>query len=128
MPDSDIQIFTRSVLKVDIATLEYNINIAAEEALNQICDLIVSYAKFYAPVETGSLRDSIRRESGGEQWLTKRVRAGGYIINPKTGRFVDYAGYVESKTPFMQPAVDQIQPEINLIVEGKLQDSLKVMV
>jgi len=71
-------------------------------------------AKVLCPVDTGSLRASIRRESlakpAGSLWEIG-VRAGGYITNPKTGKKVDYASYVEFGTsrmrpkPFLRPAL-----------------------
>ena len=71
-------------------------------------------AKELSPVDTGAMRDSIRverlaREAG--KILYTGIRAGGYIRNPRTGRFVDYASFVEYGTsrqapqPFMRPAV-----------------------
>jgi HK97 gp10 family phage protein len=69
-------------------------------------------AKELCPVDTGSLRKSIRVEttrSGGVE--TVGVAAGGYIINPKTGRRVDYASFVEYGTsrnraqPYLRPAI-----------------------
>jgi len=125
MPQSDLSIFSQSLLKVDVTTLGTLIDEATEKALMQICHLIVAYAISYVPVDRGSLRDSIRIESGGEGWLTKRVRAGGYVTNPRTGRLVDYAAYVEAQTPFMAPALAQVEPEIMSLLTGELHKELK---
>ena len=113
-------------MKVDIAQIRTAIEETLEEILNQVCDLIVGYAQINVLVDTGSLRDSIRKERGGEGlgWKLFRVRAGGYMVNPRTGKLVDYASYVESHTPFLQPAVDMVQPEIYSMLVGKLADKL----
>jgi hypothetical protein len=121
-----IQTFERAVIKTDIALLKENMDAVTEEVLNQICDLIVGYAKIYVPVDTGSLRDSIRKERGGEGlgWRMFRVRAGGHVVNPRTGRYVDYAALVEARYPFMAPALAQVDPEIANLVVGKLMQNI----
>lgn len=105
-------------MKIDIATLKDRIDNIAENVVNQVANLIVGYAKINVPVDTGSLRDSIRRESGDEGWLTKKVRAGGYIVNPKTGRLVDYAAFVEGRYGFMESAVWQAEAEVRMLLEN----------
>lgn len=83
----------------------------AFEVLMQQAQLMRGLAQIYVLVDTGSLRDSIRVERGGEgeHWRQVSVRAGGYVTNPKTGRLVDYAVFVEAKQPFMQPAYEQVR-------------------
>ncbi len=71
-------------------------------------------AKQLVPVDTGSLRKSIRVErfakTAGNITYTG-IAAGGYIINPRTESLVDYAIYVEYGTsrarpqPFIRPAI-----------------------
>ena len=82
--------------------------------LRNLKEKVKEDAKALCPVDTGSLRASIRREAvarpAGTVWEVG-VRAGGYITNPKTKRKVDYAVYVEKgtskrrATPFLRPAV-----------------------
>ena len=82
-------------------------------ALREVAEVIKEDAKTLCPVDTGSLRASIRREAvarpAGDIWEVG-VRAGGYVTNPKTRRKVDYAKYVEFGTsrmrpkPFLKPA------------------------
>ena len=82
-------------------------------ALREVAEVIKEDAKTLCPVDTGSLRASIRREAvarpAGDIWEVG-VRAGGYVTNPKTRRKVDYAKYVEFGTsrtrpkPFLRPA------------------------
>jgi hypothetical protein len=87
---------------------------AAVEALLQQAHVMAGLAQIYVPVDTGSLRDSIRVERGGEGqfWSQVKVRCGSYIVNPKTGRLVDYAAFVEAKQPFMAPAWAEVEPTI----------------
>jgi hypothetical protein len=79
-------------------------------------------AQIYVPVDTGSLRDSIRVERGGEgeKWRRVRIRAGGYATNPKTGKLVNYAGIVEVKYPYMRPAFDEVEPTIADMIRARV--------
>lgn len=97
-----------------------------EKALKETTTKVRDEAKRLCPVDTGSLQKSIRRTAyvrvaGHIQQMG--VRAGGYIVNPKTGRRVDYARHVEygtSKTraqPFLRPAVIKYKREMVKIVK-----------
>lgn len=73
---------------------------------------MVTAAKSLCPVNTGALVESIRSERRGPYEATL-VAGGGGIINPQTGREVDYAGFVHDGTsrapprPFLLQAVIQ---------------------
>jgi len=116
-----------SKLKTDIAILPEKMLEAADEEISQACDNMVGYAKIFVRVDTGSLRDSIRKERGGigENWRRWRVRAGGYIINPKTKQFVNYAGIVESRYPFMAPAFDMIRADLTALIKRRVVEAIK---
>jgi hypothetical protein len=111
----------QGIIKADLAILPEQFDAVCEEIVDQVADLIVGYAKIFVNVDTGSLRDSIRKESGGEglHYRLKRVRAGGYVTNPKTGKLVDYAAPVEAKYPFMRPALEEAQPEALLLAQSQ---------
>ncbi len=96
-----------TIIKQDLEMLPERIMNAAWEIIIQKITLAKGLAQVNVLVDTGSLRDSIRVERGGEgqHWRQIRLRAGGYITNPKTGRLVDYAVFVEEKHPFLRPAV-----------------------
>jgi HK97 gp10 family phage protein len=111
---------TIDVTKVSLATVpEKMLDFAMEVILSQ-AHLMVGLAQINVPVDTGSLRDSIRVERGGEGqgWRQVRVRAGGYVTNPKTGRLVNYSNFVEfgtrkmSAQPYMRPAWEEVKPTI----------------
>jgi len=84
---------------------------AAEEGVNQVAQLICDVAKELVPVDAGALQKSIRvqRRSEAEKF-TAIVAAGGVAVNPKTGRLVDYAHFVEhgssqmAPRPYLKPA------------------------
>lgn len=107
-------------IKEKLATLPEKMVEWAEEALLAGAHLMVGYAQIYVDVDTGSLRDSIRVERGGEgqRWREIRVRAGGYVTNPNTGRLVDYAIYVEARHPFMLPAYLEVKDQIALMIRA----------
>ena len=87
-----------------------------------VLDKMVDTAKILVRKDTWSLCKSIRRESYARPagcFLQMGFRAGGYIVNPKTGRLVDYAIYQEFGTsrmpggyPYMRPAADRHEPEL----------------
>lgn len=109
-------------MKEKIAELPEKMLQYAEEVLSSQCDLIVGLAKVYVPVDTGSLRDSIRKERGGQgaHWREFRVRAGGYVTNPKSGGKVDYAVHVHNRTPFLLMAVSEVTPTIQSMIQSKV--------
>lgn len=92
----------------------------AMEVLLAQAHLAVGYAQVTVNVDTGSLRDSIRVERGGEglHWRQVRFRAGGYMVNPRTGRLVDYAVHVERRFPFMRPAFEMVKPTISEMIRN----------
>lgn len=76
--------------------------------------LIADLARQLVPVDTGALRDSIRVEPGDSPTSRKVIAGGGGV---------DYAAHVEYGTahsparPFMTPAVEQIDVEIEIADE-----------
>lgn len=86
--------------------VEDGLDAKVSEALSVVADKVKEDAKDYCPVDTGSLKASIRREAvartSGNTWGIG-VRAGGYVTNPKTGQKVNYAAHVEFGTSRMAP-------------------------
>lgn len=87
---------------------------AALEAILEQAELIKGLAQVHVRVDTGSLRDSGRVERGGQgaRWAKVSVRFGGYVVNPRTGRLVDYARIIEDRYPYLKPAVDAVRPQV----------------
>ena len=120
--------FSSGTVKDAIATLPEKMLEYAHEVLLKQAELIKGLAQVYAPVDTGALRDSIRVERGGEgqHWRQVRVRAGGYVTNPKTGRKVDYAVHMEygtRHTPgyyYLTAAVAEVQPTIAGMIKANV--------
>lgn len=112
-------------LKADLARMGDKMRAAALEVMYQQCGLIRDLAKIYVRVDTGSLRDSIRLERGGPGRDTMRVRAGGYVVNPNTGRLVDYAAAVEAKYPFFQPAIASVRPMIREMIKAGVVEACR---
>jgi len=117
---------TKGVNKEEIARLPEKMLEYAFEALMQQAELMKGLAQVYVRVDTGSLRDSIRVERGGERegWRRIRVRAGGYIVNPKSGQLVNYAIHVEAKYPYMRPAYEEIRPTIAGMIKAKVVERI----
>ena len=112
-------------MKAKIAELPEKMLEYADQVLSSQCDLIVGLAKVSAPVDTGSYRDSIRKERGGigKAWREYRVRAGGYVTNPRTGRKVDYAVYLEIRYRVIGNAVDSVKPTLKEMITSKVVES-----
>lgn len=82
--------------------------------------------KVNAPVDTGSYRDSVRVERTAptrENHRMVRVRAGGYVTNPKTGRKVDYAGYLEAKYHCGENAYNQVKGNIASLIQRRVVEA-----
>ena len=105
-------------VKQDIAAIPNAMLEGAEQAILEAAHLMAGLAQVHVRVDTGSLRDSIRVERGGQSmhWREVRVRAGGYVTNPKTGKLVDYAVIVEVKYPYMRPAFEEVRPQVETII------------
>lgn len=100
---------------------------------------VVMLAKRYCPVDTGTLAKTIRivtKAPTGVYFevirdplqnkidVTALITAGGWLVNPKTGRICDYAEAVHDGhvtrgggyyfgVPFMTMAIDQCTPELD---------------
>ena len=113
--------FDKGTIKRDLMEIPDRLLDGAFEALMDVAYLILGIAQVRVRVETGSLRDSGRVERGGKgkDWAVVRVRFGGYVTNPKTGRLVDYAVYVEAKYPYLKPAGNEVQPQLDSIIRRK---------
>jgi hypothetical protein len=111
-------------VKEKLAVLPQKMVEWAEECLLEAAHLMVGLAQVRVPVDTGSLRDSIRVERGGQgmYWREIRVRAGGYITNPKSGKLVDYAVYVEATQPFMLPSYLDVKDQLELMIRNNVVD------
>ena len=125
----EIEIVGLRELEDKLSNLDEKLKRALEEALEEIAEKIRDDAKDLAPVDTGSLRKSIRVEKEGDLQVSV-IAGGGGVINPRTGREVDYAGYVEfgtskmSPQPYMQPALEKNRDEILRIVKEKVLEVL----
>lgn len=118
--------FNPESIKQDLARLAEKSPEFALEVMVERAHLIVAVAQIYVRVDTGSLRDSGRVERGGkgEAWRRVRVRFGGYVTNPKTGKRVNYAQYVEKKYPFLKPALEEVFPTIAGMIEQRVVEGL----
>lgn len=113
-------------VKAKLAVLPEKMMEYAFEVMMSRAELIKGLAQVYCPVDTGALRDSIRIERGGEgqNWRQIRVRAGGYVTNPNTGRTVNYAKHQEFGTKhligtfFLTRAVEEVKPTIAEMIKA----------
>jgi len=88
---------------------------AALTALDEAVEDGVERAKQIVPVDTGALRKSIRKEPSPhreqDSYIAGITAGGGGVTNPRTGREVDYAAYVEYGTsrapaqPYLRPSL-----------------------
>ncbi|MEM2351789.1 MAG: HK97 gp10 family phage protein [Thermoproteota archaeon] len=101
----------------------------SQEALKEVAEQIVEDAKALCPVDTGSLRRSIRFERDPSSGVIVAAGGGG-VINPKTKCEVDYAAYVEFGTsrapaqPFLQPALEKNVVGLEEILCRKIEEAV----
>lgn len=102
----------------DLEGVPDNLLEGAIEAMLDQAELIKGLAQVRVRVETGSLRDSGRVERGGQgkRWAKISVRFGGYVVNPKTGKLVDYARIIEERWPYLRPAAASVRPQIASVI------------
>ena len=113
----------REIMQADLAKLPEKMEKAALEAVNEAADFMVTLAKGYVLVDTGTLQSSIRKEQSGN---VVRVLAGGYqFINPKTNKPCTYAVYVEAKKPFMRPAWESVRRFIVARIREKVLEKIE---
>jgi len=128
-----IEIIGGQRLVAHLADAIKNIKPKTREALREAARKIVQDAKALCPVDTGSLRRSIRAEEYPPQVNVYRIHvvAGGKIINPKTRRPVDYAAYPEYGTsrmaprPYLRPALEQNRPLLRKALMDGLKEAFK---
>jgi len=121
--------FKNGTIKYDLATIPEKLNDWTFEALMEGARLIAGLWQVYIRVDTGSARDSIRVERGGigKNWREVKVRGGGYVVNPKTGRLVDYMAIIEEKYGAGQQAFEEGAPQIAAMInEGLLEATRSV--
>lgn len=109
-------------LKVKLATLPEKMADYAFEVLIQQAELMKGLWQIYINVDTGSARDSIRIERGGkgQAWRQVSVRGGGYVVNPKTGRRVDYMPIIEAKYGAGYRAFNEVTPTIAEMIKANV--------
>lgn len=114
------------VVKGKLATLPEKMADWAFDVLLERADYARDMAKIFVRVKTGACRDSIRVERGGKGlgWRRVSIRAGGYVVNPDTGRLVDYAAYLEKRYPFMAPAVALIAGELATLIKLRILEKV----
>lgn len=111
MADIEVSITSHKQEAIDLK------NEAIARALEKIGLVAERYAKGYAPVDTGRLRNSISHEAAPEEGAV-------YI-----GTNVEYAPYQEfgtvnqAGTPFLRPAVENHLDEYKAIVENELKNA-----
>jgi len=112
--------FNSGTVKQDVAQLPERIYVATLEVLNERTDLMVGLWKVFSKVETGAHRNSVRRQWIGKGRRVCIVRAGGYVVNPKTGRLVDYAAILEAKYHAGERAWNEAMQGVEDMIEAKV--------
>lgn len=123
MSETVVLNYDRGTVKSDLSQLAEIARKAGVEAVSDVADRIVVNAKGLCPTRTGSLQQSIRKECVGN---SVRVRAGGYVTNPLTGKIVDYAVFVEAKTGFMKLSLDAERDRLLDLVRQRVAEKLRL--
>lgn len=117
----------KGTVKQDITEIPNKMLEGAFEAIMAASQLMKGLWQVNIRVDTGSARDSIRIERGGEglRWRRVRVRGGGYVTNPKTGRLVDYMGILEAKYGAGRAAWESVRPQVEEIIRRKCLERIQ---
>ena len=102
----------------------------AMNGLEKACEQIADRARSLCPVDTGTLRDTIRvRRLSGDPFLDVRVYAGSRIAGggskkgAERGAFyahmVEYGTVKMGKKPFLRPALDAVKGNIISIITNE---------
>jgi HK97 gp10 family phage protein len=130
----ELKVYGHEQLMADLTRISSSLDAEVVDGLEEVADKIKEDAKNLCPVDTGSLRKSVRRQkhsSPSRHVHSIGVSAGGYVKNPKTGRPVDYAAHVEFGTsrtppqPFMGPAVEKNKGEVRRILTKEILEALR---
>ena len=105
-----------------LARLPEHMEQAALQALDEGADFIKMQAKILVRVDTGTLQKSIRKMRTRDRVVS--VRAGGYFVNPKTGKVCDYAHWVEMNYPYMRPAFDSARKYIIDLIRQRVVEAI----
>ena len=114
----------RGTIKQALAQLPDKMTEAGMQALNEGADFMKIMAKTLVRVDTGTLQKSIRKERSPTR-NAMTVRAGGYFVNPKTGRLCNYAHWVEMHYPYMRPAWEMTRPFIVRKIRENVLEAVK---
>ena len=125
-----VEISGSAELTARLERLASRIGELSGEALVGLAEHIVEDAKALCPVDTGSLKRSIRYERDPDGSIIIAAGGGG-VINPRTRREVDYAAYVEFGSsrspaqPFLQPALEKNLPNLEPLLSGKIEEAVR---
>lgn len=115
--------YRNGTLSAYLAALPTVMQDAAMRVLDRNADYIVALAQQIVRVDTGTLRRTIRKVKMGDMEI--EITAGGSDINPKTGKPCNYAVIIESRYPFMRPAIDMVSPIIPNEIAMEIMSSIE---
>lgn len=109
MPITEVKVTSHRQEAIDLK------NEAVARALEKIGLVAERYAKGYAPVDTGRLRNSISHEAAPDEGAV-------YIgTNVEYGIYQEFGTVYQPGTPFLRPAVENHIDEYKEIVEQELK-------
>ena len=129
-----VQVIGGDRIKAVLERVEKGMDPNLRKQLDVVAEKVKNDAKDFCPVDTGSLKASIRKEAVARPASTVwevGVRAGGYVTNWKTARKVDYAVHVEFGTrnmalrAFLRPALRMNQQAIRNAVLEAMNDNIR---
>jgi len=133
MSSTHVKIIGEQRLRANLVNFTEGVDPATTKALDDVAGKIRDSAKEFAPVDTAALKKSISKQRIVSRGKVKsiNVTAGGRVVNPKTGRLVDYASYQEFGTskmmaqPFLRPAYVKHRLEVIKAITRGMMARLK---
>lgn len=108
----------KGTISQKLARLPEDMKESAMQAIDEGADFFVMVWKINALVDTGTYQKSIRKQRTRDNIIS--VRAGGYFINPKTGRICDYASYLEVKYHIGENSFETVRRYITNLIREKV--------
>jgi HK97 gp10 family phage protein len=129
MSRNNVELLGANKLIARLVRVKTGLPRTAIKPLRQVLTKMRDHSKAIVPVDTGSLRKSIRLQTTARpagNVLQMGLTAGGYVTNPRTRRKVDYAYYVEAGTvhmtarPYFSTAVERFSHELLKVLDREV--------
>ena len=98
---------TKDTITPYLASLQKEIDAVIEKTFNEWCDEVVQVLRNRVPVDTGTLRSTIRTYRNGDIWV---IEVGNEQVN--YGPFLEYGTRFQKAQPFFNTTLNEMEPRL----------------